>query len=163
MTQQFSFNDPDPDPYHEHEPNEELVLSPSEAMAHNSALRVSGAASGARSTMKALASIVLGFELIIVVLIGLAIFGLGLTDPRWLGLLIGGVLAVMCILSLATIRFGKVGITLGWVTHVLMLATAFILLPALFVGLVFTALWVFAIVRGGSLDRSRAAYEAGQA
>lgn len=155
MTQQFSFNDNDPD--------EELVLSPSEAMAHNSALRVSGAGSGARSTMKALASIVLGFELIIVVLIGLAIFGLGLTDPRWIGLLIGGVLAVMCVLALGTIRFGNVGITLGWITHALMLATAFILPPALFVGLLFTALWVFAIVRGGALDRSRAAYEASQA
>lgn len=155
VTQQFSFNEPDPD--------EELVLSPSETMAHNSALRISGARSGERSTMKALASIVLGFELIIVVLIGLAIFGLGLTDPRWIGLLIGGVLAATCIISLATIRIGRVGITLGWVTHALMLATAFILPPALFVGLVFTALWVFAIVRGGALDRSRAEYEAGQA
>lgn len=145
------------------ESEEELVLSPSETMAHNSALRISGARSGSRSTMKALASIVLGFELIIVVLIGLAIFGLGITDPRWLGLLIGGVLAFMCILALGTIRFGRVGIIIGWITHALMLATAFILPPALFVGLLFTALWVFAIVRGGSLDRSRAAYETGLA
>ncbi len=137
--------------------DEELVLSPSEAAAHDSAMRISGARNGERSTRKALASIVLGFELIIVVLIGLTIFGLGITDPRWLGLVIGGGLALLCIVSLATIRFGEVGIWLGWVTHVLMLATAFILPAALFVGGIFTALWVYCIVRGGKIDRENAA------
>lgn len=134
--------------------DEELVLSPSEAAAHNTALRVSGA----KSTRKALASIVLGFELIIVVLIGLTIFGLGITDPRWIGLAIGGGLALMCIVSLALIRVGEIGITLGWVTHVLMLATAFILPVALVVSGLFTALWVYCIVRGGKMDREREAW-----
>lgn len=137
--------------------DEELVLSPSEAAAHDSAMRISGARSGERSTRKALASIVLGFELIIVVLIGLTIFGLGITDPRWLGLVIGGVLALLCVVSLGTIRFGEVGIWLGWVTHVLMLATAFILPAALFVGAIFTALWIYCIVRGAKIDRDNAA------
>lgn len=135
--------------------DEELVLSPSENMAHNSALRISGARSGARSTRKALASIVLGFEFIIMVLIGLTIFGLGITDPRWLGLVIGGVLALMDVLSLATLRLGEVGIWLGWATHALMLATAIILPSALVVGLIFTALWVFCLVRGAKIDRDR--------
>lgn len=139
--------------------DEELVLSPSEAAAHNSALRVSGA----KSTRKALASIVLGFELIIVVLIGLTIFGLSLTDPRWIGLAIGGGLALMCVVSLALIRVGEVGITLGWVTHVLMLATAFILPVSLVVSGLFTALWVYCIVRGGKMDREREAWFASQA
>ena len=134
--------------------DEELVLSPSEAAAHNTALRVSGA----KSTRKALASIVLGFELIIVVLIGLTIFGLGITDPRWIGLAIGCGLALMCIVSLALIRVGEIGITLGWVTHVLMLATAFILPVALVVSGLFTALWVYCIVRGGKMDREREAW-----
>lgn len=136
--------------------DEDLVLSPSEAAAHDSAMRISGANSGERSTRKALASIVLGFELIIVVLIGLTIFGLGITDPRWLGLVIGGVLALLCIVSLALIRFGEVGIWLGHVTHVLMLATAFILPASLFVGVIFTALWVYCIVRGSKIDRDNA-------
>ncbi|MFC5338235.1 DUF4233 domain-containing protein [Leucobacter denitrificans] len=134
---------------------EELILSPSESVAHNSAMRISGGSGGQRSTRKALASIVLGFELIIVVLIGLTIFGLGLTDPRWLGLVIGGTLAVLCIISLGLLRVGEVGIVLGWITHALMLATAFILPTALFVGAVFTALWVYCIVRGGKIDRQR--------
>lgn len=136
--------------------DEELVLSPSEAAAHDSAMRISGANSGERSTRKALASIVLGFELIIVVLIGLTIFGLGITDPRWLGLAIGGGLALLCIVSLGTIRFGEVGIRLGWVTHALMLATAFVLPAALFVGGIFTALWVYCLVRGAKIDRDNA-------
>lgn len=138
----------------QHQEDEELVLSPSESAAHNTALRVSGA----KSTRKALASIVLGFELIIVVLIGLTIFGLGLTDPRWIGLAIGGGLALMCIVSLGLLRVGEVGVTLGWVTHVLMLATAFILPVAIFVGGVFTALWVYCVVKGGKMDREREAW-----
>ena len=145
------------------EPEDELVLSPSEAAAHNSAMRLSGSRDGTKSTMKALASIVLGFELIIVVLIGLTIFGLGLTEPRWIGLAIGGVLAVMCLVSLGTLRVGRVGIALGWATHVLMLATAFILPAVFFVGAIFTALWIYCIVKGGKMDRERAAWESGGA
>ena len=146
-----------------HTPNddEELVLSPSETVAHNTAMRVSSTANGEQSTRKALASIVLGFELIIVVLIGLTIFGLGLTDPRWIGLAIGGTLALMCIIALGALRFGNAGIIVGWVTHALMLATAFILPTALFVGGVFTILWVYCLVRGGKIDRQRNEWQAG--
>lgn len=143
--------------------DDELVLSPSERMAHNSAMRISGSSRSGRSTQKALASIVLGFELIIVVLIGLTIFGLGITDPRWLGLVIGGSLALLCLVALGTMRVGKVGIWVGWATHALMLATAIILPVALFVGGLFTVLWVYCMVKGSSMDRQRAAWEAQQA
>src|SRR5690606_37667803 len=125
--------------------DEEFQLSPSETAAHNSAMRISGSSNGQRSTRKALASIVLGFELIIVVLIGLTIFGLGVTEPRWLGLVIGGVLAVMCLAALGTMRIGEVGIITGWITHLLMLATAFVLPVSLFVSVIFTALWVYCL------------------
>ncbi|MGO3146877.1 MAG: DUF4233 domain-containing protein [Leucobacter sp.] len=145
---------------HTPDDDEELVLSPSETAAHNTAMRVSGSANGERSTQKALASIVLGFELIIVVLIGLTIFGLGLTDPRWVGLVIGGTLALMCIIALGLLRVGNVGIIVGSVTHALMLATAFILPAALFVGGVFTILWIYCLVRGAKIDRQRDAWQA---
>lgn len=137
---------------------EELQLSPSETMAHNSAMRLSGARSGQRSTQKALASIVLGFELIIVVLIGLALFGLGTLEPRELGLYIGGGLALFDIVGLALMRRGKAGIVIGWISHVLMLLTAFLLPMALIVGLLFTALWVYCMVKGAQIDRDRAAW-----
>ncbi|QIM18449.1 DUF4233 domain-containing protein [Leucobacter coleopterorum] len=140
------------------EPEDELELSPSETMAHNSAMRISGAAKGQRSTQRALASIVLGFELIIVVLIGLTIFGLGITEPRELGLYLGGGLAVVILVALAIMRRGKVGIYLGWAVHGLMLLSAIILPMALVVGVLFTALWVYCMVKGAQLDRQRAAW-----
>lgn len=140
----------------------ELQLSPSETVAHNSAMRISGARRGGTSTQKALASIVLGFELIVVVLIGLTLFGLGTLEPRELGLYIGGGLAVVIIAGLATVRFGRVGITIGWIVHALMLATAFILPMALIVGLLFTALWIYCMVKGSQMDRDRAAWIAAQ-
>ncbi len=138
---------------------EEFELSPSETMAHNSAMRISGARSGQRSTQKALASIVLGFELIIVVLIGLTVFGLSITEPRELGLYLGGGLAVVTLAGLATMRRGRIGITIGWVLHALMLLTAILLPPALLVGLLFTALWVYCMIKGSRMDRDRAAWE----
>jgi len=141
--------------------DEELVLSPSEARAHNAALRVSGAGRGTGSTQKALASVVLGFELIIVVLIGLTIFGLSALEPRELGLYLGGGLALVIIVSLVGMRSGRVGIVLGWVVHLLMLLTGFVLPMAVFVGVVFTALWVFCMVKGAKIDRDRAAWAAG--
>lgn len=138
----------------------ELRLSPSETVAHNAAMRVAGASRGEieARTQRALASITLGFELIVVVLIGLAIFGLGLLEPRELGLWIAGGLALACILALSLMRFGRTGIWLGWLVHALMLSTAFILPMALVVGLLFTGLWVFCMIKGAQIDRDRAAY-----
>ncbi|SJN08122.1 Membrane protein [Leucobacter sp. 7(1)] len=141
------------------DPNEpELVLSPSETMAHNSAMRISGSTRGGTSTQRSLASIVLGFELIVVVLIGLTLYGLGTLEPRELGLYLGGGLAVVIILGLALMRRDRVGITIGWVVHGLMLATAFLLPMALIVGILFTALWVYCMVKGSQMDRDRAAW-----
>lgn len=141
---------------------DDLVLSPSEARAHNAALRVSGAGRGGGSTQKALASIVLGFELIIVVLMGLTIFGLGTLDPRELGLFLGGGLALLIIAGLALMRVGRVGLVIGWIVHLLMLLTGIVLPVAVFVGLIFTALWTFCMVRGAKIDRDRAAWIAAQ-
>lgn len=138
---------------------EEFRLSPSETAAHNSAMRISGAARGERSTQKALASIVLGFELIIVVLIGLTLFGLGALEPRETGLFLGGGLAVVIILGLAFMRVGRVGIGIGWVVHALMLATGILLPMAVIVGLLFTALWIYCMIKGAQIDRDRRSWE----
>ena len=145
-----------------HGNEDELQLSPSEAAAHNAAMRLSGAGRGEveAKTQRALASITIGFELIVVVLIGLAIFGLSLLDPRELGLWIAGGLAVACVLTLGFMRVGKVGIWMGWGVHLLMLATAFILPASLVVSLLFTALWVYCMVKGTQIDRQRQAYYA---
>lgn len=139
---------------------EELTLSPSETSAHNAALRISGGAASdsPMRTQKALASIVLGFELIIVVLIGLTLFGLGTLEPRALGLVIGGGLGLVTLVGLALMRVGRAGIITGWVLHALMLATGFLVPMAFFVGGIFTALWVYCMVKGSKIDRDRAAW-----
>lgn len=142
--------------------DEELKLSPSETMAHNSAMRIAGARRGAQSTQKALASIVLGFELIIVVLIGLTLFGLGTLEPRELGLYLGGALALVIIIGLAFMRRGRIGIIIGWIVHALMLLTAILLPVSLIVGALFTALWIYCMVRGARIDRDREAWLAAQ-
>lgn len=140
----------------------ELQLSPSETAAHNSAMRIAGARRGPASTQKALASVVLGFELFIVVLIGLTLFGLTTLEPRELGLYLGGGLAVVILVGLAGMRRGRFGIITGWVLHALMLLTAIILPMALIVGVLFTALWIYCMVRGARIDRDRAAWIAAQ-
>lgn len=141
---------------------EDFVLSPSENAAHDTALRIAGSKDLSMRTQKALASIVLGFELIIVVLIGLTLFGLGILDPRWLGLVIGGGLAIVTLAGLGFMRLGRVGINIGWALHVLMIATGFLVPMAFAVGAIFTALWVFCMVKGSSMDRDRAAWLAAQ-
>ncbi|MGW9020803.1 DUF4233 domain-containing protein [Leucobacter chromiiresistens] len=140
----------------------ELVLSPSENAAHNSAMRIAGARRGPTSTQKALASIVLGFELCIVALFGLTIFGMAVLEPRELGLFAGGGLALVILVALGGMRRGRFGIIVGWVVHVLMLLTAFILPMSLIVSVLFSALWVYCMIRGSRIDRDRAAWLAAQ-
>lgn len=147
-------------PSEESEP--ELVLSPSETAAHNSAMRIAGARRGPTSTQKALASIVLGFELFIVALFGLTIFGLSALEPREMGLFLGGGLALTILVGLVGMRRGRFGVVVGWLVHILMLLTAVILPMSLIVSVLFTALWVYCMVRGARIDRDRAAWLAAQ-
>lgn len=144
--------------------DDEFVMSPSETVAHNAAMRVAGVGKtdSEHRTQRALASITLGFELIIVVLIGLAIFGLNLLDPRELGLYLGGGLALACILALIFMRVGNVGIYLGHLVHVAMLSTALILPAAGLVALLFTGLWVFCLIKGRQIDRQRGEWQSAQ-
>lgn len=155
------------DPRHDASPSdpEELRLSPSETFAHNSAMRVAGAGrdGGEAKTQRALASIVLGFELIVVFLIGMTTFGLALLEPAELGIWGGLALCAVIVVALATMRFGKVGIILGWIVHGLILLTAFVLPVALVVGVVFSALWVYCMIKGAGIDRDRAAHFAARA
>lgn len=140
------------------EADDELRLSPSEARAHNAAMRISGARTRGQSTQRALASIVLGFELIIVVLMGLSIFGLGAVEPRELGLYLGGGLAAVIVVGLALMRVGRAGIVIGWILHILMLLVAILLPLSLIVSLLFTALWIYCMVKGAQIDRDRQAW-----
>ncbi len=82
-------------------------------------------------------------------------------EPRELGLWLAGGLVFVCIVALAFMRVGRVGIWLGWIVHALMLLTAIILPMSLIASIPFTALWVYCMVKGTQIDRDRAAYFAG--
>lgn len=139
---------------------DDLPLSRSEAFAHNSAMRVSGGtrADAAMKTQRALASIVLGFELIVVFLIGMTVFGLDLLTPPELGIWGGLALCALIIVGLGLMRIGRVGIGIGWAVHALMLASGIVLPMALIVGVIFTALWIYCMVKGAQIDRDRERY-----
>ena len=66
-------------------------------------------------------------------------------------LLIGSLLAVLCILDAGLLR-RPWGITLGWALQLATLACAFIVPAMLAVGLLFGALWVLALVQGRAMD-----------
>lgn len=110
----------------------------------------------ARSTKRSLASVVLGFELVIVFLGGLTIFGLGAVNPRELGIAIGIGLAILMIIALALMRTSA-GLPLGWAAQVGMLATGFFVTALFVVGALFFGLWIYCMIVGGRMDRERAA------
>ncbi|HEX7535417.1 MAG TPA: DUF4233 domain-containing protein [Dermatophilaceae bacterium] len=66
-------------------------------------------------------------------------------------LLLGSVLAVLCILDAGLLR-RPWGITVGWVLQVATLAFAFVVPVMLLVGLLFGALWLTALVQGQNMD-----------
>lgn len=122
-----------------------------------------GAARAARSrrprgAAESLAAVVLGFESIIVFLGGLVVYGLralpdGIAD--WWGIVAGSVLALLMIATVGVLRH-QWGIMLGWVWQGVLALGAF-LVPALaLVALIFGAMYAYATIKGGALDRRNA-------
>lgn len=113
----------------------------------------------ARGARESLASVVLGFQSIIVFLGGLVVFGLGaLPDgvPKWWGIVGGTALALAMLLTVGVLR-RPWGIGLGWALQLVVALGAF-LVPALgVVALVFGAMYAYATIKGGELDRRNAA------
>ncbi|MBO0984822.1 DUF4233 domain-containing protein [Rathayibacter sp. SD072] len=103
-----------------------------------------------RTVRESLASIVLGFEVVIVFLATLVAFGLKVGDP--VVVLVGG--GVVCLAMLATLRLldRPLGIRIGWVLQFVIVASG-LLVPIMFViGAAFVALWTYCIVTGTRLD-----------
>lgn len=138
-------------------PSPDLPLSPSEQIGYNAANQISGAR-GTKSTQRALASITLGFEIIIIFLTGLTLFGLNILVPRELGIWAGVALCLLCVLALALMRFGKFGIYLGWVVQGCLFLSALWLPAILVVAVMFGALWVYCMFKGAKIDSERAAF-----
>ena len=107
----------------------------------------------ARSVRESLASIVLGFETIIVFLAALLLFGLG-SLPAWLALGGGALLCLVMVATIGLLRYNW-SYAIGWIVQVVIVLTGFVN-PAMFiVGALFTAMWAYCMVTGSRLDNNK--------
>ena len=114
-----------------------------------------------RSAQESLGSVVLGFELLVVFLGALVVFGLRSLPPV-LALGGGGALIVLMIVAILLLRY-TVGYWLGWLAQLVVIASGFLVGMLFIVGVIFTAIWTYAMITGTKLDRRTAAYQAAQA
>jgi hypothetical protein len=111
------------------------------------------AAAPRRSLKRALASIVLGFELVVVFLGALVLFGLKALPPV---VALGGG-ALLCVVMLATIALLRYpfAYVVGWAVQGIVIVSG-IFNPALFiVGVIFAALWTYCMIAGTRLDQQK--------
>jgi len=116
----------------------------------------------ARSVRESLASIVLTFEIVVVFLAALVIWGLSREDggafglPTWAPLAAGGVVILGLVVTIPLLRY-EWAYVLGWALQVLLLASG-LLNPAMFVvGALFGGMWAYCMIVGARIDRARAA------
>lgn len=105
-----------------------------------------------RTLRESLGSIVLGFELIVVFLGALVLFGLKAL-PAWIALGGGALVVVLMIAAIGLMR-NRVGVVLGWIVQLIVVAAGF-LVPAFFiVGVIFTAMWTYCMIVASRIDRN---------
>jgi len=73
-------------------------------------------------------------------------------------LVVGLVLAVLCVVAAGTLR-RPWGVTLGWVVEIATVLAGFVLPMMFVVGVMFLALWVTALVQGRKMDALTARYQ----
>lgn len=110
-----------------------------------------------RTLVQKLAPVVLGFEAIVVFLVGLTIFGLRQLPAgieQWWGIVAGAVLALACI-AVAGMITKPWAITAGWVIQAIVALSAFFVPAVLLVVLIFGGMWAYATIGGARLDARR--------
>ena len=106
-----------------------------------------------RSATESLLSIALALEAVLVFFVALTAFALHIIDP-WAALAGGALFIAALALSARLVRY-PVGIAIGWVLQVALVATG-LLMPIMYlIGAGFVALWIFCFVKGRSLDRAK--------
>lgn len=107
-----------------------------------------------RSVRQSLGSIVLGFEIIIVFLGALVLFGLrALPAPV---ALIGGAAFILLMVVAIRLLSRPVGVWLGWAVQLGVLASGSLVPELFFVGALFGGIWAYCMIVGGRMDRARA-------
>ena len=118
-----------------------------------------------RSLRRTLASILLTFEIVVVFLAALVIWGLAPTQnstfglPPWVALVAGGVLIIALIATIGLLRHPW-AYAVGWGLQVLIIAAGFLNPAMFFVGALFGGMWWYAMVVGARIDRNRTATDA---
>lgn len=126
--------------------------------AHDAAPARAGRPRRQRSLRESLGSIVLGFELLVVFLGALVLFGLH-SLPAAVALGGGAALIVLMVVAIALLR-NTIGVVLGWIVQ-LVLVAAGLLVPAFFiVGAIFTAMWAYCMIAAARIDRNNQAARA---
>jgi hypothetical protein len=110
-----------------------------------------------RSSKRALASIVLGFESFVAFFATLAAFGLQLADA-YLVWAIGLSVAILMILTPALLRWNW-GYWVGWALQAVLLTSGFYLWGMFVIGAILTGLWIWALLAGQTIDIARAKYQ----
>jgi hypothetical protein len=108
----------------------------------------------ARTVTATLAAMMLATELLVVVLVSLALLGLG-TLPAPVALGGGGALIVLIAVA-AALSSRRIGIVLGWIAQAVLLATFGLDFAVGVVGLIFAAIWTYSMIVGRRIDRRNA-------
>jgi hypothetical protein len=108
----------------------------------------------ARTVTATLAAMMLATELLVVVLVALALLGLG-SLPAGIALGGGGALIVLIAVA-AALSSRRIGIVLGWLVQLVLLATFGLNIAVGIVGLIFAAIWTYSMIVGRRIDRRTA-------
>lgn len=108
----------------------------------------------ARTVTATLAAMMLATELLVVLLVSLALLGLG-TLPAAVALGGGGALVVLIAVA-AALSSRRIGIVLGWIAQVVLLSTFALDFAVGLVGLIFAAIWTYSMIVGRRIDRRTA-------
>lgn len=109
----------------------------------------------ARSTQASLGQIILGFEMVVMGLAALVAMGLSAVAAP-VALIGGGALVLFIIVTIALLGRYKWAFALGWVVQVAIVASGFVLQMMFILGIVFTAMWTYGMVKGAQLDAQKA-------
>lgn len=107
-----------------------------------------------RSAQASLGQVVLGFEIIVVGLAALTIFGLGAL-PAWLALGGGAALCALMLIAIAVMTKHRSAFILGWLVQAILVLSGFAVTMLFLIGAVFAGIWVFAMTAGAKLDSQK--------
>ncbi|KFF59836.1 hypothetical protein JF66_08490 [Cryobacterium sp. MLB-32] len=110
---------------------------------------------GPRSVKRSLASIVLGFETIVVFLAALVTYGLNAVPP-FVALGGGAVLVLSMVALIGLLRYSW-SYPVGWALQAIVIATGFITPAMFFVGALFAAMWAYCMINGTRIDNQKEA------